>query len=161
TYTGGGSWSDIGTQDATMTIYIHKSVDDDAGTAAQTNSEANPWIRLDLSSIADKEPSAIALHPHANTNATQIKIQTSPDGAAWTDKRLINVSALTMGAYNYIRFNRDTEPMRYLRIYVLDAAAKVLALNEVKVLIPATTDWNAKHGHKTIDATDANLGLSG
>lgn len=137
------------------------AIDGNTGDRWESASEVNPWIRLELSTSADKEPSEIALWPHANTTATEIKIQTSPDAATWTDKRKITVSSLSMGAWNYIRFNRDIALIRYVRIYGNDGGAKVLAIGEFKLLIPTESNWNRRHGHLSISATDTTLSLSG
>ena len=139
--------------------------DNNTGTSWKTNSETNPNAYVTLSASADKEPSGVAIWTGAHTTATQIKIQTSPDAAVWTDKRLVNVSLLTHGQYNYIRFNRGVETtttlVRYIRIYGNDGSAKVLELFEVKALIPTESTWNRRHGHKPISTTDATLVLSG
>lgn len=157
------AYTDETTKDVAMALQSYypasNAVDNSTSTKAETVSEVNPWVRVDISALA--EPSAIAIYPHANTTATQIKIQTSPDGSTWTDSRLINVSALTMAAWNYIRLNRPIAQIRYLRIYGNDGSARVLAISEVKALIPTESQWNRRHGHKKISATEASLGLSG
>jgi hypothetical protein len=140
---------------------VLNAIDGSTATNFQSNSEVNPWLRLELSSIADKEPAAIAIYPHANTTATQIKIQTSPDGSTWTDKRLLNVPTLSMAAWNYIRFNRDSAQVRYVRIYGNDGSAKALAISEVKVLVPTESQWNRRHSHIGISPIDAAVALTG
>ncbi len=131
--------------------------DNDTTSRWESHSEINPWLRLEISAASDKEPAAIALYPHTNTTVTQIKIQISSDGTNWTDKRLISVSALSIGEWNYIRFNRGLEYIRYIRIYGNDISAKVLAISEVRVLLPTELQWNRRHGHQLIPETDAAI----
>lgn len=170
TYAGGvltrrtSTFGDTSTQDARGSIVLAlnhagKTQDNDTTTRWESSSEVNPWVKLELSGAADKEPSGIAIYPHANTTVTQFKIQVSPDGSTWTDVRLVNVSDLTMAAWNYIRFNRGNQAFRYLRVYGNDGTAKVFAISELKVLVPTESQWNRRHGHKSISGTDATIAL--
>ena len=99
----------------------------------------------------------MTIYPNAATTETQYKIQYSNDLATWTDLRLINVSALTNGAYNYIRFNTVTA--RYVRIYGNSGGSNVMAINEIKV--DETNEVATEHGHLEIDPTDVTLSLDG
>jgi hypothetical protein len=169
TYSYTGSWSELSSTDdvygsftyAQDTGYFSNAVDNNTATSYESASTTNPWLRVELSAGADKEPSAVAVWTHANTTATDLKIQTSPDGSTWTDKRRVLVSALTHGAYNYIRFNRDIAQVRYLRFYAMDGGSVILAIAEVKTLSPTESQWNRRHGHKTISASDTSTSLSG
>ena len=136
----------------------------DANTATKWKSESavGVWIDFTMSASADKEPSAIALFVDKSAiSALQFKIQLSPDKITWTDVRLINVSALTDLAYNYIRFNRPTQQHRYIRLLVADGTAKTFSVNEIKQLSPTEIQWNRRHGHKKITINDAIVALAG
>jgi len=131
------------------------AVDDDLTTFWQSNAAANNWIYVDTGS--EKDISQMTIYPNAATTETQYKIQYSNDLVTWTDLRLINVSALTNAAYNYIRFNTVTG--RYVRIYGNSGSSYVMAINEIKV--DETNAVSTEHGHLEIDPTNATLALDG
>ena len=99
----------------------------------------------------------MTIYPNVATTETQYKIQYSNDLVTWTDLRLINVSALTNAAYNYIRFNTVTA--RYVRIYGNSGSSYVMAINEIK--IDENSPISTEHGHLEIDPTDVTLALDG
>jgi len=131
------------------------AVDDNLVTFWESSAAANNWIYVDVGS--EKDLSQMTIYPNAATTETQYKIQYSNDLVTWTDLRLINVSALTNAAYNYIRFN--TVSARYVRIYGNSGAAEVMAINEIK--IDETNEVATEHGHLEIDPTDVTLSLDG
>jgi len=131
------------------------AVDNNLATFWQSASAANNWIYVDTGS--EKDLSQMAIYPNAATTETQYKIQYSNDTVTWIDLRLINVSALTNAAYNYVRFNTVTA--RYVRIYGNSGPAYVMAINEIKV--DETNEVATEHGHVEIDPTDATLPLDG
>lgn len=131
------------------------AIDDDLATFWQSSAAVNNWIYVDVGS--QKDLSQMTIYPNAATTETQYKIQYSNDLATWTDLRLINVSALTNGAYNYIRFNTVTA--RYVRIYGNSGGSNVMAINEIKV--DETNEVATEHGHLEIDPTDVTLSLDG
>lgn len=132
--------------------------DDNTGTTWTSTSMIGPNA---VSKVSSGEAAAIAIYLHSDTTATQIKIQTSPDGFTWADARKINKSAMATGEWNYIRFNRATSQARYVRILGLDATAKVLAISEIKLLAPTESVWGRRHGHQKISTSDTGLPLSG
>ena len=131
------------------------AVDDNLATLWESSAAANNWIYVDVGS--EKDLSQMTIYPNAATTETQYKIQYSNDLVTWTDLRLINVSALTNAAYNYIRFNTVTA--RYVRIYGNSGSVYVMAINEIKV--DETNAVSTEHGHLEIDPTDATLPLDG
>ncbi len=133
------------------------SVDDNTTTRWKSNAEINPNIYADMNT--SQNLCAIAIHPHANTTETEIKIQSSSDAAVWTDKRKITVSKLTNGAWNFIRMNIVNA--RYLRIFGNSGVSKVLAENEIKVLTKTDAEINLNHGHLAISNSDTALDLDG
>jgi len=141
---------------------LANSIDNDVLTTWQSTSELNPFLRGEFSTIADKEPSAIAIYvDKSKISSLQFLIQTSLDGVAWTTKRTINITQLTDLAYNFIRFNRDVLPIRYIRLVGNDSVAIQLAINEYKALIPTATQWADRQAHKTISPTSTSIGLAG
>lgn len=138
-----------------------KAKDNDVATFWQSVSELNPFLRGEFSGIADKEPSQIALYvDKSKITALQFLIQTSPDAITWTTKRTVNITQLADLQYNFIRFNRDVLPIRYIRVIGNDSDAKVLSVTEFKALIPDAVEWADRQAHKTISTTGI-VGLSG
>ena len=131
------------------------AIDNNLATFWQSTAAVNNWIYVDVASA--KDLSQMTIYPNAATTETQYKIQYSNDAVTWTDLRLINVSALTNGAYNYIRFNTVTA--RYVRIYGNSGTSYVMAINEIKV--DETNEVATEHGHLQISPTDATLSLDG
>ena len=133
--------------------------DNSTATRLKTSSEVQAKCYWDLGSSVNV--SAIALWSHSDTNATQVKIRGS-DTTTFTDAglvRTINISALTHGQYNYIRFNLKT--FRYWEIIVTDATAKVLSINEIKFYAVTSEYRDANHGHTLIDSSSTTIGLDG
>jgi len=138
------------------------AIDNNTVTYWQSDNLLNQWLRGEFSAIADKEPSAIAIFvDKSKMTVTQFLIQTSVDGVAWTLKRTINITQLTDLAYNFIRFNRDVLPIRYIRLIGNDVTAKQFAINEYRALIPTATQWLERQTHKTISPTSTSIGLAG
>ncbi len=133
------------------------AIDDDTATWWQSNSEANPFIYVDVGSILNI--GQMTIYPKDETTETEIKIQTSTDASAWTDVRKITYSNLTEGAYNYIRFN--IQNARYVRIYGNSGESKVLAINEIKCQEFSDSEAADKHGHLPISATSTAIALNG
>jgi len=151
---------DLGGQ--SPTLVKENAIDNNISTYWQSNSELNPFLRGEFSAIADKEPSAVALFiDKSKITSTQFLIQTSVDGVAWTLKRTINITQLTNLAYNFIRFNRDVLPIRYIRLVGNDGTSKTFAINEYRALIPTSTQWLERQTHKTISPTSTSIGLAG
>ncbi|HJU13652.1 MAG TPA: discoidin domain-containing protein [Candidatus Nitrosotalea sp.] len=140
-------------------ITLSKCIDGLTTTEWVSNSEVNPYAYFDTGSA--QVLSALAIYPDlSTTTATQVVIQTSPDASTWTTKRTMNVSELTNGAWNYIRWDLDTSLMRYIRVMGNDGTAKILAIWEVKILLPSQLQLTARHGHKSISPTTAGLGVN-
>lgn len=139
----------VGTQAAS------NAIDNDVATYWESNQAANNWIYVDQGTA--KDLTSLTVYPKSTTTETQFKIQWSNDTSTWTDLRTITVSALTNGAYNYIRFN--TIRARYLRIYGSSGSSYVIAINEIKVNETLTVP--TIHGHLEISPTDTSLALNG
>ena len=160
-YTWDGSatgWTQI-TNGGTITFTVGsgalQAVDDNLTTYWESNAAANNWIYVD--NVTEKSISQMTIYPKSTTTETQYKIQWSNDLATWTDVRLINVSALTNGSYNYIRFNGVSA--RYFRIYGNSGTSYVMSINNIRV--NESTSIDATHGHLEISATDSALALDG
>lgn len=139
----------------------NKARDGDVNTFWESLSELNPFLYGTFSGIADKEPSQIALYvDKSKLNVKQFLIQTSPDAVVWTLKRTVNIDQLVDLEYNFIRFNRDVQPIRYIRIIGNDSTNKVLSISELKALMPDVVEWADRQAHKTISTTGI-VGLSG
>jgi len=134
------------------------AIDDDLATSWKSTSEVNPNIYVDMTSATTT--SNLALYPNAGTTVSEIKIQSSTDAIAWTDKRTITWSNLTEGAWNYIRFNLVSA--RYWRIYGNSGGAAIMQIDEIKVL-DAVSDNDVRnlHGHIPISSTDTSLNNAG
>lgn len=133
--------------------------DGNTTTRATTNAENNPYIYLDMGSALNL--CAVALYyDGTNTTETQVKLQVSTDANTWTDKRTINTSAFTNGAYNYCRFN-IAGGYRYLRIYGNSGTSKVLSIYEAKVMTKTDAQIFADLGILEISTSDTSLDLDG
>jgi len=159
-----GSWTDQAEKlyyeafgDATVNYPATNANDGNTATYHKTNSEANPYEKHTLSASADKEVAAIAIWIPAGINTiTTLKISLSPDDATYTLMRAILISALTAGAWNYIRMKRDVQQNRYLKIHSTDTG--VLAVTDVQVLAPTESQWNRRQGNKDI-TTESTEGV--
>ena len=132
-------------------------VDNDTSTYWESDSEANPNIYVDLGS--DKNCGNMAVWWNSNSTETQVKLQSSTNASAWTDLRTINVSDLTAGQYNYIRFNIQTA--RYYRVYGNSGSTVVMAINEIKNTEFTDGAVATGHGHLDISSSDTSLALDG
>ena len=132
-----------------------QAVDDNLATYWESAAATNNWIYVD--NTTEKNTYGIVVYPKSITTETQYKIQWSNDLSTWTDLRLINVSALTNGVYNYIRFNGVTA--RYIRIYGNSGSSAVMSFNNIRLL--EGQDQETTHGHLPISATDVTLSLDG
>jgi len=133
------------------------AVDDDTSTYWESNSSTNPNIYVNLGSA--KNCGNMAVWWNSNSTETQIKIQSSTNASSWTDLRTINVSALTAGQYNYIRFN--TKNAQYFRIYGNSGSTVVMAINEIKNTEFSDGGVACGHGHLDISSSDTSLALDG
>jgi len=118
-----------------------------------------PAIFVDMNAAADMV--GVAINPEAATTTTEIKIRASTD-STFTDSenvRTITMSDLTNGSCNFIRFNRLIQDKQFLQIIGTDSTAKILSINEIKVLKP--TDVNRRHGHLLIPTEEISLNLDG
>jgi len=155
-----GTFEDLQIWDG-VTSPIHVcslAIDNDVATSWKSTSEVNPNIYVDMSSSTTT--SNLALYPNAGTTETEIKIQSSTDAIAWSDKRTITWSNLTEGAWNYIRFNLVSA--RYWRIYGSSGGAAIMQIDEIKVL-DAVSDADVRnlHGHIQISSSDTSLNNAG
>ena len=132
-----------------------QAVDDNLVTYWESAAASNNWIYVD--NTTEKNTYGIVVYPKSLTTETQYKIQWSNDLATWTDLRLINVSDLTNGVYNYIRFNGITA--RYIRIYGNSGSSAVMSFNNIRLL--EGQDEQTTHGHLEISPTNATLALDG
>jgi hypothetical protein len=132
-------------------------VDDDTATYWESNSEANPWVYVNLGSA--KNCGNMAVYWKSTSTETQIKLQSSTNASAWTDLRTINVSDLTAGQYNYIRFN--TKTAQYFRVYGNSGSSVVMAINEIKNTEFTDGAVATGHGHLDISSSDTSLALDG
>jgi len=149
-------WNDV--DDVTESNPCSNAIDDNVATYWKSDIETNPNIYVDMTSSTTT--SNLALYPNAGTTETEIKIQSSTDAIAWSDKRTITWSNLTEGAWNYIRFNIVSA--RYWRIYGSSGNSVDMLIDEIKVL-DAVTDADVRnlHGHIPISATDTSLNNAG
>lgn len=130
-------------------------VSDNTGTKLQTQSETNAWVLVSYNSPVNI--AGLAIHPHANSTVTEVKIQTSLDGTTWTDKRTITWSNITEGAWNYIRFNLSYGT--HVRVY--STGSGILSINEMRAYTPDASKVASDHQHLEISATDTSLALDG
>lgn len=122
-------------------------------------SETHPNVYFDTGSA--QILSGYAIYPDTgSTTCTQILIQTSTDASSWNTKRTTNISLLSNGAWNFLRYDMDTANERYIRTYCNDAGSKILAIWELKALIPSANTLLPRHGHEFIDSTNATLPLN-
>jgi hypothetical protein len=133
------------------------AVDDNTSTYWESNQETNPNIYVNLGSA--KNCGNMAVWWNSNSTETQIKIQSSTNASSWTDLRTINVTALTAGQYNYIRFN--TKNAQYFRIYGNSGSSYVMAINEIKNTEFTDGAVACDHGHSSISSSDTSLALDG
>ena len=133
------------------------AVDNDTATYWESTSETNPNIYVDLGS--NKNCGNMAIWWNSNSTETQIKLQSSTNASSWDDLRTINVTSLTAGQYNYIRFNLATA--RYFRIYGNSGSAYVMAINEIKNTEFTVDSVATGHGHLAISNSDTSLALDG
>jgi hypothetical protein len=133
------------------------AVDDDTATYWQSNAETNPNIYVDVSS--NKNIGAMTVYWNSNSTETQIKLQSSTNASAWTDLRTLNVTSLTAGQYNYIRFNVAIG--RYFRVYGNSGTSYVMAINEIKCEEFTDAELIVDHGHLAISSSDTSLALNG
>lgn len=108
------------------------AVDNSTSTRAQTNSEANPAIYVDLGS--NREIVGFALNlDRTNTTVTTLKVRSSTD-TTFTDAENIayfNVSDCTDDTWRFFAVNFVSENRRYVQFYANETG--VLAINEIKV----------------------------
>jgi hypothetical protein len=164
-----GSWVDLATNEAYMTIYsvvpaIDENIfdDDETGSHWESDAEANPAIYVDQNGAA-VDAVGIAIYLHANTTETEISIagSTTTSFAAGDLLRTILVSALTTGAWNYIRFNRPLVKKRYFQIRGTSGNSLVLAISEVKILQKTESEMNRQMGFHPISNSDNSLDVGG
>lgn len=145
--------------DSFTTNSASKSIDGNTSTYSETHQETNPNIYYDAGS--SKKFFALAINPKSTTTETEIKVRVSDD-TTFTDGetvRTILVSALTMGSWNYIRFNLNIG--RYIQVYGSSGSSKRLALNEVKYLTKTDDQIWEDLGLLEISETDTSIGLNG
>ena len=140
--------------DGTITRSATAAIDGSTDSYWECSAAANNWLQLDLGSNQGVTAMTIYLDT-TTTTETQFLLQSSLDAVSWDDLRTINVSDLSDGSYNYIRFNPQNA--RYFRIYGNSGASSVIKINEV-ALQPLTI---SQHGHLVIDPSDATLALNG
>lgn len=135
------------------------SVDSNTNTEWQSSNETHPNVYVDTGSA--QILSALAIFPdNTKTTSTQLLIQTSPDTLSWTTKRTVNVSALSNGTWNFIRWDIDSINERYVRIFGNDVSNKTLTIPEIKVLIPSSNTLLFRHGHEFLNPIDPNISIS-
>ena len=103
----------------------------------------------------------LAIYLHANTTETSIALRCSSDNTFTSGEnvRVITVSNLTAGAWNYIRFNlRST---RYVQVYGNSGSSLVLAIAEIKYLTKTDAQVLADLGILEISVSDTSLALDG
>ena len=157
------TWTESATDDIRMEYALDEVagnvIDNNTATKWKSDAEINPNIYVDMGSV--KDVVGIAIYPHVDMTSTEIKIRASVD-AVFADAenvRTILKSKLIIGAWNFIRFNRQIVDKQFLQIYGTDAGAKVLAISEIKVLQP--TNVIDRHGHLGISVSDTTLNLDG
>ena len=153
------SFTSSGSFVVTATTAGSEAIDDNTATKWTSSSESNPNIYVDMGSSIIC--SHIAFVTSSTSTAVTIQVQTSTDSITYTTVRtLLNANLVTNGTtYNFIRFNADDA--RYLRLRCSDATAKILSMNEIKVLTISTITALTNHGHDTIDPSDTSLGSNG
>ena len=153
------SFTSSGSFVITATTAGSEAIDNNTSTKWTSSSESNPNIYVDMGSSIIC--SHIAFVTSSTSTAVTIQVQTSTDSITYTTVRtLLNANLVTNGTtYNFIRFNADDA--RYLRLRCSDATAKILSMNEIKVLTISTNTALVNHGHNTIDPSDTSLGSNG
>lgn len=160
-----GSYTDFG-EERYMEFYVQSAataslaINGSTSDYWQSNSENNPAIYFDLTSVRDIASLAINFNK-TNTTETTIKIRCSTD-TTFTDGetvRYINIADFTDDTWRFIPINRLAADCRYVQIYGISNSV-VLSINEVKVYYaPTTTDWNRKHYHRKISTTASDNSL--
>ncbi len=135
------------------------AVDDDTSTFWQSNAEANPAIFIDEGESNNFV--GCALFWNANTTETSFTIRISTDNtfSAAEDVRTILTSAMTNGAFNFIRFNVAVG--QFMQIRGASGSSLVLSINEIKSLTKTNTEILADLGIIEISPTDTSLALDG
>ncbi len=136
------------------------AVNDNTAEYWESNAEINPAIYVDCGG-SDVNLLGLAVYLHANTTETEIKIRISTD-ITFTDgenERVITMSNLTAGAWNFIRFNLIKA--RYLQIYGSSGSSLVLAIAEIKYLTKTDSQILQDLGILSISKSSTSIGLDG
>jgi len=134
------------------------AVDDSTSTYWESLAQTNPAIY-----VAEGENNnyvGCAIYWKTSTE-TEITISVSTDTSFTTPEivRTILTSALTNGAWNYIRFN--VKNGRYMQIRGSSGSSKVLSLYEIKSLIKTDSEILLDLGILVISPTNTTLALDG
>ena len=161
----GSVWANNGTDvisfnfDSSPVSTAGNAVDDNTGTVWQSDQQVNPAIFVDEGE--NNNFVGVVLFWNANTTETSFTIRVSTDNtfSAAEDVRTILTSAMTNGAFNFIRFN--VKVGRFLQIRGASGSSLVLAINEIKDLLKTDSEILADLGILEISPTDTSLALDG
>lgn len=116
--------------------------DNNTGTSWISNSEVNPWARIDTGAARLLGAVRIYWGGTAAETPNSFKIQVSDDAVTWTDV-LSRSAEPTLGAYTTYEFNVVYK--RYVRVIAQETLA--MRINEFHYYTRATEDAIANHGH--------------
>ncbi len=135
-------------------------ISDNTATVWKSAAEVNPAIYVDMGGSA-LNVLGVAIYWSSESTETEIAIRISTDitFTSGENTRTILVTALTAGAWNYIRFNLKNA--RYMQIYGNSGASVILAINELKYLTKTDSEVLADLGILEISPTDTSLALDG
>lgn len=158
-----GSWNDDSAYEANMRVKgsavygAANAVDTSTSTRATTNSEASPYVYVDLTS--NREIVGVALNlDTSNTTVTAIKIRASTDTSFDDSENIayINVSDFTNNTWRYIANNFLADNRRYVQI--IGVGTGVLSIYEIKVrygVSDAVKILSHRHRTRLVTAADS------
>jgi len=140
-------------------LVASNAVDDNTSTLWESVAEANPAIFV--SEGENNNYVGCALFWNSNTTETSFTIRVSTDTTFTSaeDVRTILSSAMTAGAFNFIRFN--VKNGRHMQIRGASGSSLVLAINEIKSLVKTDSEILQDLGVIEISPTDTSLALDG
>ena len=141
---------------ASVSMGATAAIDDSISTPWTSNSEANPYIYVDLQST--REIIGIALNINkTTTTVTSLKIRASTD-TTFTDAEniiYVNISDFTDDTWRFLVNNFISDDRRYIQFYANETG--VLSINEIKVRYGVSDTLKIlNHKHNTRNVSEAN-----